>query len=85
MATVLEGCTIEEQRSVVLFLWAKGLTEKNINKEMCPVYGGKCLPCKAADNWVKKFSEGRLKVADDARPGAEMTETTDKILLCCGF
>jgi hypothetical protein len=32
MATVLEGCTIEEQRSIVLFLWAKGLNAKDIYK-----------------------------------------------------
>jgi transposase len=36
---------------------------------MFPVYGGKCLSHKAVHNWVKKFSEGRSKVADDARPG----------------
>jgi hypothetical protein len=43
MVTVLEECTNEEQRSVVRFLWAKGLNAKDIHKEMFPVYGGKCL------------------------------------------
>jgi hypothetical protein len=34
MATVLEGCTTEEQSSVVrfFFLWAKGLNAKDIRK-----------------------------------------------------
>jgi hypothetical protein len=41
MATVLEECTTEEQRSVVLFLWAKGIGAKNIRKEMFPVYGSR--------------------------------------------
>jgi hypothetical protein len=50
MATVLEECTIEEQRSVVCFLRVKGL------KEMFPVYGGKSLFRKAFHNWVEKFS-----------------------------
>jgi hypothetical protein len=36
---------------------------------MFPVYGGKCLSCKAIHNWVEKFSQQRLKVADDAQPG----------------
>jgi hypothetical protein len=36
-------------------------------------------------NLVEKFSQGRSKVADDARPGAEVAETTVKWLLCCGF
>jgi hypothetical protein len=59
MVTVLEGVipiaaavyTTEEQNFVVLFfLWAKGLNAKDILKEMFPVYGGKCLSCKAIHN-----------------------------------
>jgi hypothetical protein len=40
---------------------------------------------KAVHNWVEKFSQGHSEVADDARPGAEVAETTAKRLLCCGF
>jgi hypothetical protein len=40
MTTVREEYTTEEQRSVVRFLWTKGLNTKNIHKEMFPVYGG---------------------------------------------
>jgi hypothetical protein len=58
---------------------------KNIHKEMFPVYGGKCLSRKAVHNWVEKFSQEHLKVADDTRPGAEVAETTVKRLLCCRF
>jgi hypothetical protein len=54
MATVLEEYTTEEQRSFVRFLWAKGLNAKYTNKEMFPVYGGKCVSCKAAHTWVEK-------------------------------
>jgi hypothetical protein len=54
-------------------------------KQMFPVYGGKCLSRKAVHNWAEKFFQGRSKVADDARPGAEVTETTVERLLCCGF
>jgi hypothetical protein len=68
-----------------VFLWAKGLTAKNIYKEMFPVYCGKCLPRTAVHNWVEKFSQGGSRVADDARPGAEVAETKVKRLLCCGF
>jgi hypothetical protein len=32
MATVLEECITEEQRSVVRFMWAKGLNVKDIRK-----------------------------------------------------
>jgi hypothetical protein len=50
-------------------LWARILNAKDIHKEMFPVYGGKCFSHKAVHNWVKKFSQGRMKVADDAQPG----------------
>jgi hypothetical protein len=45
-----------------IFLWAKGLNVKDINKEIFPVYGGRCLSCKAFRNWVEKFSQGHWKV-----------------------
>jgi hypothetical protein len=37
MATVLEEYTTEEKRSVVRFLWAKGLNARDIHKEMFTV------------------------------------------------
>jgi hypothetical protein len=89
MATVLEECTTEEHRSVIRFLWTKGLNVKVIHKEMFTAYGGKCSPRKAVHNWVKKFSEGCSKVADDVRPGHPVEiatgGTTMQRLLCCGF
>jgi hypothetical protein len=52
---VLEACIIEEQRSVVRFLWAKELYAEDIHKEMYPVHGGKCWSLKAVHNWLEKF------------------------------
>jgi hypothetical protein len=40
MVTVTEECTTEDQRSVVRFLWAKGLSAKDIHKEIFSVYVG---------------------------------------------
>jgi hypothetical protein len=70
---------------VRFFLWAKGLNAKDIHNDMFPVYAGKFLSHKTVHSWVKKFSQECSKVAYDARPGAEVAETTVKILLCCGF
>jgi hypothetical protein len=67
------------------FLWAKGLNAKDIHKKMFSVYTGKCLPRKAVHNWFEKFSQGRSIVEVDARPSAEVAETTVKRFLCCGF
>jgi hypothetical protein len=83
--TVFGEFPTEEQRSVVRFLWAKGLNAKDIQREIFPVYGGKYLLRKAVHNWVHKFSQGCSKAADDARASAEVAETTVKRLLCCGF
>jgi hypothetical protein len=52
MATMFEDCTTEEQRFVCFPLWAKGLTAKDIHKEIFLVYGGKRLSRKAVHNWV---------------------------------
>jgi hypothetical protein len=57
MATILEKCTTKKQHSVVHFLWAKKFNAKDINIEMFPVYGGKCLPCK----WSTTGSRNYLK------------------------
>jgi hypothetical protein len=61
MATMLDECTIKEQRFVVHFLWAEGLSTKDIHKEMFRVYGGKCLLRKVVHKRVEKFSQGHLK------------------------
>jgi hypothetical protein len=55
MTTVLEECATEEQRSVVNFLWAKGLSAKGFHKVMFPVYVGKCLSSIAVPPWWQMF------------------------------
>jgi hypothetical protein len=77
MATMLEECGTEEQHSVLHFLWAEELNAKNIPKEIFPVYGGKCFSCKAVHNWVKKFSQGRSKVTDEAQPDCPVEIATE--------
>jgi hypothetical protein len=85
MATVLEECIIEEQRSVVRYLWAKGLNAKDIHKEMFSIYGGKCLSLKAAQNWVEKFSQGRSKFADDEMKVGKWLRQQSKDFYAAGF
>jgi hypothetical protein len=82
---VLEECNTEEQRSVLRILWTARYNAKDTHIEILPVYGGNCLPHEEVHNWIEKFSQGRSKVADDARPDAEVAETTVKRLLCCVF
>jgi hypothetical protein len=72
MSTVLQEYFTEEWCSVVRFLWAKGFNAHFSSR-------------KALHIFVEKFLQGRSKVAGDARPVAEVAETTVKRLLCCGF
>jgi hypothetical protein len=77
MATMLEVYTAEEQRSVVCFLCAKVLNAKDIEKEMFPVYGRKCLSHNAIHNWVEKFSRGHSEVEGGAQPGYPVVIATE--------
>jgi hypothetical protein len=65
MVTMLEEYTTEDKHSVVYYLWAKGLSAKDIHIEMFPAYGGKCFLCKAV-HWRQRGWNG----------GAEVAETT---------
>jgi hypothetical protein len=84
MVPMLEEYITEDQHSVVRLLWGK-TNAKVIHKQIFPLHRGKCLSRKAVHNWAEKFSQGLSKVADDARSGAEVAETTVKRLLWCGF
>jgi hypothetical protein len=44
---------------------------------MFPVYGGNYLSRKAVHNWVENLSQGRSKIANDARPVRPVDITTE--------
>jgi hypothetical protein len=82
MTTVLE-CILPKSTVLLRVFCGQKNSMQRIRKEVFPVYGGKCLFRKVVHNRVKKFSQGRSKIIDDARPDAEVDETTVKRLLCC--
>jgi hypothetical protein len=51
MATVLEECTNQQRRSVVRFLWAKGLTAKDIHKCFLFTVGSVCRVKRFTTRW----------------------------------
>ena len=71
MAAPLNTCTTIEQRSVVRFLWAKGMAAKDIYKEMLPMCDEHCLSRQSVHNWVQNFSEGRTNIEDEHRVGRQ--------------
>ena len=66
-----------EQRAVILFLWAKGLNANEIHSEMRPVYGDKCFTRPAIHVWCMRFARGREGIVDKERPGRHVVATTD--------
>jgi hypothetical protein len=76
--------TAEEQHCF-FFCGENGLNAKDIHTQIFPVYSKKCLSRTAVHNWIEKFSQGRSKIADDARPGEEVAETTVNSLYVAGF
>jgi hypothetical protein len=75
-------------RRIALFCVFYGQNDsiQRIFIKKCFLFTVRSVCCvKAIHNLVKKFSQGRSNVADDARPGAEVVETTVKRLQCCGF
>jgi hypothetical protein len=85
MATVLEEYTNKEQRYVVHILCGEVLNAKNILKKIFHAYGRKCLSRKAFHNWIEKFSQERVKVANDARPIGYWLRKQSKDFYAAGF
>jgi len=47
VAAPLSTCTVEEQRSVIRFLWSEGVKPSEIYRRMKVQYGGICLSGKS--------------------------------------
>jgi hypothetical protein len=65
--TMLKEYTTEEQRSVVHFLWSKGLSAKDVHKEMFPVCGGSVCH-------VRQFTTGSRNSLKDVRKSQMMPD-----------
>jgi hypothetical protein len=73
LATVLEDYITKVKRSVVRFLWAKGLIAKDTHIEMFPACGEKCLR-------VKQFATGSRNSLKDVRNSQMMPDQVRKWL-----
>jgi hypothetical protein len=67
---------------VLLFVFCgqKGLSAKDIHKDIFSIYGGKCLSRKAVHNWAANVSLMTKRLKRRCGSGRE-----NKRLLCCGF
>jgi hypothetical protein len=78
MAAPLSDCTIEEQHTVVRFLWAAGVKYAEIHRRMlaqyvaCTMHQHKIYEC------IECFKEGKTSITDDSRPGRQSASCTDQ-------
>jgi hypothetical protein len=78
MAAPVGDCTIEEQRTVVCFLWAEGVKSAEIHCRMLPQYGALTMHQRKIYESIERFKEGRTSVTDESRPGRPSTSRTDQ-------
>ena len=69
-----------EQRAVIRFFWAKGLSTAEIHNEMQPVYGHKCFNLSVVKSWCRKFSNGRTSLVDNKRSGRHLAATDNDVV-----
>jgi hypothetical protein len=55
MAAPISSCTVEEQRSVIRFLWSEGVKPSEIYRRMKVQYGDSCLSQGRVYEWVERF------------------------------
>jgi transposase len=78
IAAPLHDCTIEEQCTVVRFLWAEGVKSAEIHRRMLAQYGARTMHQRKIYEWIGRFKEGRTSVTDESRPGCPSTTRTNQ-------
>ena len=74
---LLRKVSHNEQRSVICFRWAKGLSANAIQSEMRPVYGDMCFTRQAIHVCCKKFIHGKESFVDEKGSGRCVVSMTD--------
>jgi len=72
MAAPLPTCTIEEQRSVIHFLWSEGAKPSEVYRRMKAQYVDSCLSLGRVYEWVEGFQNGRQTSVMNTRVGDQL-------------
>jgi transposase len=79
MAVPLSTCTVEEQRSVIRFLWSEGAKPSEIYRRMKVQYGDSCLSQGRVYEWVERFQNKRRNISDEHRSGRPVSVATETV------
>jgi hypothetical protein len=77
MAALLSVCTIEEQQSVIQFLWSEGVSGAEIHQKFSPQYWDSVLPGRIVYEWIEKFKNGQTTMKDKAKSGCPKMAACD--------
>ena len=78
MARMLLSSKCEEQRSVVLFLWARGHNPSEIHRDMCGMYGENCMDRSNVSRRCAFFKDGRDNLCGSPLFGRPVTALTPR-------
>jgi transposase len=79
MATPMPPWTVEEQRSIIRFLWSEGVKPSEIYGRMKVQYGDSCLSQGRVCEWVERFQTGRQNISDEHRRGRPVSVATETV------
>ena len=79
MAAALSTCTVEEQRSVIHFLWSEGVKPSEIYRRVKVQYGDSCFIRGRVFEWVERFQNGRQNVSDEHRSGRPVSVASETV------
>ena len=68
-----------ENRAVILHLYLKGKTGKEIHSELADVYGSSAPSHAQVKFWVGGFKRGRTSLEDEARSGCPLDATDEEM------
>ena len=68
-----------EYCAVILYLYLKGKTGKEIHSELANVYGSSAPSYAQVNFWVGEFKRGRTSLEDEARSGRPLDATNEEM------
>lgn len=65
-----------EKRTVIKYLFLKGMSSKDIHDDMLRTLGTNAVSYSTVKSWIAEFKRGRISTRDDARTGRPKDATT---------
>ena len=79
MTTPVAEYTSEEQRTVIQFLWSKGVSGAEIHWSFLTQYRNSALPKRNVYKWIEKFKSGQTRVDYTEGAGVHQLNENNKL------